>query len=397
MPAEYVLRGGSVYDAATGELTRQDVGVSDGVIVPAGAVDGADVVDVSGSTVMFGLWDCHTHPGGLMYDPPATGYFEGPASRTIRAGINFQQAVEMGVTGIRAVGEASDIDIAWSAAYRAGVVPGPRVIAAGRSIGTTGGHGTAYPRQYLGVEPRIVADGEVEMRRAVRELVEHGATWIKVAITGGLYSEHETVDGRQFGVDELRAVLEAAKDRGVDVAAHCGSARQAEEFARLGGRSVEHGYALDDQAAAVLAECGTWVVPTISVTHDRQMMTDTGWPAHAAERAVETAAGHAQALKSCLAAGVKIATGADLNPIGPRLHRELELLTEVGMSVKDVLFAATTSSRSLMGLGDHTAPAPGAAADLIVVDGNPLEGLERLRKPRGVMTFGRFVVHPSAA
>jgi imidazolonepropionase-like amidohydrolase len=392
---EFVLRGGLVYDAETGDRSAADIGVSEGVVVPPASLSDATVVDLDGLTVMFGLWDCHTHPGGLMYDPPATGYFEGPAERTIRAGANFRQAVEAGITGVRAVGEASGIDIAWSKAYRSGTVLGPRVICAGRSIGTTGGHGTAHPREYVGVQPRIVADGEDEMRRAVRSLVEQGATWVKVAITGGLYSEHESVDGRQFTVAELQAVMEAAHHRGVSVAAHCGSARQAEEFAQLGGRSVEHGYALDEAAAAVLAERGTWLVPTIGVTHDRQMMVDTGWPAHAAERAAETAIGHAAALKACIAAGVKIATGADLNPIGPRLHRELELLQEAGMSLKDVLYAATTSSRSLMGLGEHASPAPGAAADLIFVDGDPMEGLHVLRNPKGVMTFGRFVVYPN--
>jgi imidazolonepropionase-like amidohydrolase len=393
-PEEYVLRGGRVLDTSTGGSVQADIGVSDGKVVEADGLTDATVVDVGGLTVMFGLWDSHAHPGGLMYDPPAQGYFENSAERTIRAGTNLDEAVHMGVTGVRAVGEADGIDIAWAKAFARGDVAGPRLLAAGQSVRTTGGHGTAHPRRYVELEPDIVADGPYEMQRAVRELVERGADWVKLLITGGLYSEHESVDGRQFDEVELAAALQTAHDRGIPVAAHCGSPRVAERFARLGGRSVEHGYALDEASAAVLAECGTWVVPTIGVTHDFDMMVETGWPPHAANRARESAPGHASAVQACVAAGVRIATGADLNPIGPRLHRELALLVEAGMPQLQVLFAATTSARDLMGLGDHTSPQPGAAADLIMIEGEPAEDLTVLQSPRGVMTFGRFVVQP---
>lgn len=153
-----------------------------------------------------------------------------------------------------------------------------------------------------------MVDGPVEARRAVRSLVERGADWVKVLITGGLYSEHESVDGGQFADDELVAVMQAAGARGIPVAAHCGSAQMARRFAELGGRSVEHGYALDEAAAAALAAAGTWLVPTIAVTHDEPMMVETGWPPHAHHRAVASAPAHAEALLACLAAGVRIAT-----------------------------------------------------------------------------------------
>lgn len=395
MPDQFLLRGGSVLDTATGERARGDVGVRDGLVVDPGDLTDAREIDVTGLTVMWGLWDSHAHPGGLMYDPSAEGYFEGVAARTIRAGTNLQEAASMGVTGVRAVGDGSGVDLAWARAFRKGETSGPRLIAAGRSIRTTGGHGTAYPRRFVDVETGIIADGAVEMRRAVRTLVEEGADWIKILITGGLYSEHESVAGKQFDDSELEAALAAAHDRGVPVAAHCGSARQAEQFANLGGRSVEHGYALDEAAAATMAERGTWLIPTIGVTHDRQMMIDTGWPPHAAERALQSAAGHAESLRICMVAGVRIATGADLNPIGPRLHRELELLHEVGMTLQQVLYAATTSARALVGLGESSAPVPGGVADLILLDDDPMEGLATLRKPRGIMTFGRFVIEPN--
>jgi imidazolonepropionase-like amidohydrolase len=111
-------------------------------------------------------------------------------------------------------------------------------------------------------------------------------------------------------------------------------------------------------------------------------------------RAIASSAKHADAVRACIAAGVKIATGADLNPIGPRLHAELRLLEQIGMSRLDVLRAATAGSRELNGLGGETVPQPGSAADLILVDGNPLDDSSVLQRPRGVVVFGRLVIDP---
>ncbi len=393
--SDLLLRGGLVLDEATGERVARDVGIHDGHVASVGQLVEPEGVDLAGLTIMFGLWDCHAHPGGLMYDPTAQGYFETVASRAVRAGENMREAVAMGVTGLRTLGEVGDIDIAYERAYRAGTSAGPRIMPGSTAIRTTGGHATAYPRRYIEFDQEIIVDGPVEMTRAVRRLNEHGARWVKLLLTGGLYSEHETVDGMQFTDAEFEAVMAVARDRQLPVAAHCGGARVAERFAELGGRSVEHGYVLDEQAARSMAEHGTWLVPTLSVTHDVEMMIETGWPPHAAQRAQQSAARQAESLHICLAAGVRIATGADLNPIGPRLHRELTMLEKAGLTRLQVVHAATSCARALNGLGDHSAPVPGAAADLIMVDGDPLSDLAYLSRPEGVMTYGRFVVHPS--
>jgi imidazolonepropionase-like amidohydrolase len=392
---DLLIRGGRVLDVATGETTTRDLGVRDGAVVPPDDVRDAVVLDADGRTICFGLWDCHAHPGGLMYDPDARGYFEGAADRAVRAGGNLVDAASMGVTGVRALGEADGIDVAWARAFRDGILPGPRLRCAGTPIRTTGGHGTAYPRRHVGVEAELVCDGPVEMARGVRSLVERGADWIKVMLTGGLYSEHEAVDGGQLDDEELRSLLATAAAKGRPVAAHCGSARTAERFVELGGRSVEHGYALDEQAAAALAAAGAWLVPTIGVTHDVELMERDGWPAHARERAAAVAVGHAAAVEACLAAGVPIATGADLNPIGPRLHAELRLLEQIGVDRLTVLRAATVGGRALNGVGAETAPGHGSAADLLLLDGDPLDDLAVLSRPAAVVVFGRLL--PPAA
>ena len=215
------IRGSVWLDVATGDSLPCDLLVAGGVIQ---ADDGrqAVTVDASGLTAMFGLWDCHAHPGGLMYDNAGVGFFEGSPDRTIRAGENFAGAVAAGVTGVRAMDEADDLDLAWGRAYAAGTTLGPRVTGAGRAVRTTAGHGTCFPRHYTGVEAELVCDGPDAMAWAVRRQVERGAQWIKVMLTGGLYSPHETAEGGQFTEAELDTVMEVANLRGIPVAAHCG-------------------------------------------------------------------------------------------------------------------------------------------------------------------------------
>jgi imidazolonepropionase-like amidohydrolase len=390
----FLLRGGQVLDVANGELARRDLAVVDGQVVEAAGHNDLERVDAGGLTIMFGLWDVHAHPGGLMYDPRAAGYFERVSQHSVRAGANLVQASTMGITGVRTAAEADGIDIAWRDAFASGRWAGPRVKCAGPAIRTTGGHGTAYPREYINSSPFFVADGPTQMRTAVRSLAEQGADWVKILLTGGLYSVHEAVDSGQLSDDELEMVMATAKQRGLPVLAHCGSARLAERFSELGGRSVEHGYALDEAAAATLAANHTWLVPTVGVTHDTEMMKADGWPEHAMKRAIASAALHADAIRACVAAGVKIATGADLNPIGPRLHAELRMLEKAGLKRLDVLRAATAGGRELNGLGPETTPEAGCAADLILVEENPLDDMSILQRPRGVMVYGRFVVDP---
>lgn len=384
------IRGASWLDTATGETVPTDIVVADGVIQ---ADDGRDAAtfDASGMTAMFGLWDCHAHAGGMMYDPDASGFFEDVPDRTIRAGENFAEAARMGITGVRCLDDADELDVAWRRAFASGTTLGPRVHGAGRGIRTTGGHGTSYPRIHTQLRAEHIVDGPTAMARAVRSQVERGAQWIKIMLTGGLASPHETADGCQFTAAELDVLMEVANLRGIPVAAHCGGTRPAVTFSELGGRSVEHGYMLEEEAAEVMARNGTWLVPTIGVTHDQEYIRDQGWPAHAAERARDLSAYHAAALHACIEAGVKIAVGADLNPIGPRLHRELEMLEGAGMERLAVLHAATVGGRELNGFGASSTPEPGVAADLIIVEESPLRSLDALRQPTLAVAHGRIV------
>ena len=384
------IRGVSWLDTATGESRTRDLFIQDGAIL-AGDSSAGRTVDGSGLHAMFGLWDSHAHAGGLMYDPDATGYFEAVPDRTIRAGESFREAVEMGVTGVRCVDVPDDLDLAWGRAYAAGTSLGPRVTGAGRGIRTTGGHGTAFPRVYTQMGAELVVDGPDAMARAVRRQVERGAQWVKIMLTGGLYSPFEAADEGQFTEAELTTLMDVANQRHIPVAAHCGGTEPAIAFSELGGRSVEHGYMLDERAAAVMARNGTWLVATIGVTHDQEYIQSQGWPEFAANRSLELMPVHAAALGACIEAGVQIAVGADLNPIGPRLHRELEMLERAGMDRRSVLHAASVGGRALNGFGDCSTPDPGAVADLILVEKNPMSALDTLKEPVVVITHGRVV------
>ena len=385
------IQGVSWLDTSSGEHSKRNILVRGGVIAEPSSETADLTIDASGLTAMFGLWDSHAHIGGLMYDPDARGYFEAPAARTIRAGVNLAHAARMGITGVRAVGECDNIDLALSRAYEVGVPPGLRLRGSGCALKTTGGHGAAYPREYVRMRGAITVDGPIEVARAVRHQISRGAHWIKASLTGGLYSEHETVHGGQFSDEEIEALMTTANQRGIPVAAHCGGSEEAVRFSRLGGRSVEHGYALDEKAAAAMAEASTWLVPTIGVTHDSSFISEDGWPAHAANRAAASIRKHREGLHACLEAGVRIAVGADLNPIGPRLHREMELLEEVGIDRLTVLHAATIGGRELNGLGPGSLPTPGAAADFVLTEGSPLDDPKVLRDPALVMAFGRVL------
>jgi len=145
-----------------------------------------------------------------------------------------------------------------------------------------------------------------------------------------------------------------------------------------------------------MARNGTWLVPTIGVTHDQEYIKAQGWPDHAANRSRELLPLHASALHACIDAGVKIALGADLNPIGVRYHRELELLETAGMDRRSILRAASVGGRDLNGFGDGSTPEPGAVADLLLLEDDPMVSLDTLREPALAMSHGRVVADRSA-
>ena len=360
-------------------------------VVPDRQAGAGTVLDLGGLTLLPGLFNCHTHLclSGAA-DPARALAQESYATTVIQATLRARHTVEAGVTTIRDLGGREYADIAVRDAVRAGLVPGPRIIAAGRGVCMTGGHGW----QMLARQ----ADGADEVRKAVREQLRAGADVIKLIATGGVMTPGVDPTSAQLTVDELRAgVTEAHKARR-KAAAHA----QAEDGIALcleaGIDTIEHGIFLTEVLAARMAAQAAALVATLVAPH---AIVEGGIAAGIPEFAVKKSAAvrdrHLESFRLAMRAGVRIAAGTDagtpLNPHGT-IVPELMLMAGAGMAPLEVIRSATSVAAVVAGLEHETGRvAPGLAADLLVVEGNPAESLKALDAVRLVIADGRTVVN----
>ena len=362
---------------------------------------GATVIDASRLFVMPGMIDCHVHlTGEMSKDSRLRAVQESDADATINAIVHAKRTLDAGFTTVRDVGSSGDAIFALRDAINAGRVPGPRVLAAGESITPTGGHGDSthgyrddlfdYPSPFVGV-----ADGPFEARKAVRHQVKRGADLIKLTATGGVLSATAQGTGQQFFDDELRAIVETAHALGRKVAAHAHGADGIKAALRAGVDSIEHGSFLDDEAIALFKQSGAYLVPTIlaGVTVAELAEQEGYFVPAVREKARAVGPIMQGALGRAAQAGVKIAYGTDCG-VGKHGEngREFELMVGAGMSPMDALVAATVNAADLCGLGERIgALRPGMEADIIALDGSPLEDPSSVRRVRLVMRSGRVM------
>ena len=355
--------------------------------------NGGKTVDLGGSTVLPGLWDVHCHPGGVIPDPTKQRAFETQAERTIRAFNNAASVLDVGVTSLRVTAEASYIDIALRDAFEEGTVLGPRLFCCGRAIKATGGHGSYRGVKEVYQESGWEVDGPHECRKAAREELKMGADQLKIMISGGIAGGHESMDEPQMTLEEMAAVCDVAHKKGTIVSAHSGGPTAIQTAIEAGVDCFEHGYYLDDKTIEMMAEAGAWYVPTLSVTQNEDYMRRHNWPEHSLQRALEGAPVHREGFRKALEAGIKIASGADLNPIAETALPEIEQLVKCGMSNSEALVAATSNAAQLCGVEDELGTVQeGKIADLIVVDGNPLDDIQDLYNLELVIKNGDIVV-----
>jgi imidazolonepropionase-like amidohydrolase len=392
-----VLTDCTVVDAERDEPLR-DAGVwtRDGVIAAVGPVDDVlraartdgepQLVELGGSYVMPGLINMHTHLSDVSRE---TGR-ETPVAFAYRMAAHARRSVEAGVTTVRLVAEPFGVDFALRRAIEAGDVVGPRVFTAGRAIVCTGGHGFA-------AAGTIEADGADGFRQAVRAQLRDGADLIKLMISGGIAGEHEGIDTPQLKTDELLAAIEVAHDWGRKVTAHAGPARVISEGIECGLDCIEHGYQLTDEVIRLMVDRGTTLVPTILVTRCEQYYRDVGAPEWLIARALAAGEDHWRALESAIRHGVSIAVGTDMLPAEPQDEttatvRELEHYRDAGMSPRQVLASATTTPAAWLGVTERLGTVTeGKFADLIALDGDPMEDVSALRRLRFVVAAGRIV------
>ncbi len=376
-----LFSGGSVFDPVSGTVGAADVVISDGRVVDVGpGLDGDVAVDVTDRTLLPGLLDCHVHMAMTDFDvvrrmdtPFSLDFFQAPAS--------LRAVLDLGITTVRDAGGA---DAGMKEAVARGITPGPRMLITLNMISQTGGHGDGYQRSglctpilpsYPGM-PDALVDGVDEVRRTVRELIRAGADGIKVAASGGVLSPNTDSNLPQLRLDELHELVVEAQHAGRWVMAHCHSADGARNAVRAGVRSIEHGSFLDDDVIGLMAEKGTWLVPTLLAAHGVVAAADAGQhvPERVVEKARRAAASARHAVRSAHAAGVPIAMGTDcpVSPHGTNLT-ELRLLVEAGLTPAEALVAATSSAARLLRLDDELGVLePGKRADVVVVSGDAL-------------------------
>jgi imidazolonepropionase-like amidohydrolase len=365
-----------------GTLRTADVLIEQDTISAVGAqLDApasAQVVDLAGRAVLPGLIDAHTHLThgyeGVVADPEA--------GQGVRATFQALRALRAGLTTVRELGSYRQVDIALRNAIRAGRALGPRMLCAGTYLTITGGHGHPKGR---------AADGPAEVRRAVREQFLAGADLIKVMCSGGAAREDESADASQFTAEEISAICDEAALAGRRVAAHAHPARSIKWAVQAGAYSIEHGTFLDDECCDLLAERGTFLVPTLNVY--KTLAGSTKWP-YLRERAGYLYTQKIGTFRRAAQRGVKWAVGSDTSMFLPieEFHQELTAISEaLEIDAGTVLLAATKGNAELLGLDRVGEILPGYLADLVVVADDPTRDLAAVRNVRYTITGGRLI------
>ncbi len=366
--------------------------VEDGRILSVGpAADlpaGVEIMDLGDVTLLPGLIDAHVHlVWSASAEPHEVVGRESPALTALRCANNAGLHLRAGVTTVRDVGATGGLSVDIARAVELGILPGPRVIAAGRAIAMTGGHGW-----FLGRE----ADGPDAVRRAAREEMKAGATCLKLMASGGVYGHAEEPGSPQLTVEEMCAGVEEAHRAGRKVAAHAYSAEAIGNALDAGVDSIEHGSFLDRETAARMRESETYLVPTISVYAAMSKKgPELGSPEYIQRKTAEVLDASSEAFRLALDVGVPIAAGTDCGAPGHphgTLPDELRLMVESGASPIQALRFGTSAAADLLGLGGEVGSLePGKRADLLAVDGDPTSEILALREVRLVLRDGSGV------
>jgi imidazolonepropionase-like amidohydrolase len=395
-----LFAGGRLFDGTGAPPAPADVVVEDGRFAVVGSgLDGDELVDCTGATLLPGLIDCHVHVIISGVDPVriAQTPFSYPFYQAVG---NLRATLDAGVTTVRDAGGA---DLGLKQAVADGLVLGPRMQISIGMLSQTGGHGDGWMPSGLRLplisphpgRPATIADGPDEVRRVVRELIRAGADVIKVATSGGVLSARDDPRHGQYRDEEVAVMVAEAAATGMWVMAHAQASEGIKVAVRNGVRSIEHGIYLDDEAIALMLDRGCWLVPTLAAPRAVLELAAAGVPLSEAvlAKARMVLEEHTDSVRRAVAAGVRIAMGTDsgVGAHGDNL-REIALMVQCGMTPAAALRAAAASAAELLGLaGELGTVHPGKRADLVVVDGDALE-VESLRnRIRAVYQDGRLV------
>jgi len=354
----------------------QQAGPAGQVQVPAEA----NRIDVSGKTIMPGLIDAHLHLLGIKSMNQMTWLIDEPHVRTIRAAVDAWRCLDAGFTTLRDAGGMMALYV--KQAIQEGTVAGPRIVASGRVISQTAGHGDWHfvPVEWNArMQLARLADGVPEVRKAAREQLREGADMLKIFTTGGVMSEKDKPTACQYSMDEIRAFVEEAQNAGVRTGSHAQGTQGIRNAILAGVDNIDHGIYLDDEVIELMVERGTTLVPTLAVLeaivrHGRE----DGVLESSVRKAEGVQAAHIESFRRAFAAGVTCGLGTDYlsaptSPMGANAV-EIELyVKKVGLSPMEAIVCATRNNAAILGLQDEIGTLEsGKQADLIIVDGDPL-------------------------
>ena len=400
-PHHLAVHAGHLLDVKSGKtLSDQTLVVEDGKIVSSGASAEAKIpsdavrIELPNATVLPGFIDAHTH----LTKDPKFGY-DTLALSTSRQALtgakNARLTLFAGFTTVRNVGAKEFSDVALRDAINAGDVPGPRMLVSGPPLSITGGHcdNNMLPFEYHATSDGV-ADGIAAVQHKVRENIKYGADLIKVCATGGVLSLGDNPQHSQFTLEEMKAIVADAHRLGRKVAAHAHGAEGIRWAAEAGVDSVEHGSYIDDAGIAAMKEHGTYLVPTLYLG---DWMIDnaglTRLPAPLLAKAKEVIPAARKNIAHAFAAGVKVALGTDaaVYPHGLNAH-EFETMVKLGLTPLQSIQAGTLNAADLLGWSGKVGTLePGAWADIVAVEGDPLKDITTLQRVKFVMKGGEVV------
>ena len=349
------------------------------------AADDAVRIDCGGGTLMPGLIDCHVH--AVLCEVFLPRLESMPLTlMTAHATVLLEAMLDRGFTTVRDTGGA---DWGLRQAIDEGLIRGPRLFIAGRAIGPTGGHSDGRRRTDYGTRcpccdalafSLSLADGSAEVRRGVREEMRQGCDHVKIMMSGGVASPYDPLDSLQFSMGEVKAAVEEAEAFGRYVCAHAYSAEAITRAAHAGVRTIEHGNLIDEPAAALMAEKGMFLVANLVAYYAmKERAAEYGMSGEMLEKNDLVIEGGLKSLEICKRAGVPVAYGSDLlGQLQVDQSREFRIRREVLDPMEIVRSATTVAARVLRQEGKLGCLAPGAHADLLVVDGDPLADLDLL-------------------
>jgi imidazolonepropionase-like amidohydrolase len=390
-------------DVDRGELVEPgSVLIQDNRIVelsPASVPDDAVVVDVGDLTLLPGLMDMEVNLllGGPDHTSPLTAVQDDPAVRTLRAVFNAKRTLRAGFTTVRNLGLFIQtggilLDVALKKAIDLRWIEGPRVVPAGHAISPTGGH--LDPTMFQAFAPHVlpitveegIADGEAQIRRAVRYQIKHGAELIKVCASGGVMSHTGPAGAQQYSDEELRVVADEAHRAGLRVAAHAHGDAGIRAAIEAGIDCIEHGSLMSDETLDLFIERGTFLVAT---TYLADGMDLSHAPPELQAKAAEVFPIAKATISKAIERGARIACGTDAPAIPHgRNAKELIALVDRGMTPLQAIRAATVVSAELIDVDDRGRLEEGLLADIIGVAGNPLEDITVTEQVRFVMKDG---------